>query len=614
MKKINKLLISSALLVNLFNNTSSATPQTFDHNSQAQDSFSAQKLSQKNIALETIAMLVAQKAKPDIFGMDLFEGINPEATKKIKRALNDYNAIEMIKTVQGLSNEDLKTLMLRGAEIKSSFDIEKAKITNSDIDKLKDEAKKTGEKFIEKINSLNDEEFNKFFASFPKEAGDPEKLSKESVTKKLREDIEKLPKNEELLSNKQLLASTLEDISNAYITIGLIDIYKINSSNEITQQNPSTTELDPATNKKPEELSKENIKSVNVKQNPTEIFDPFVEINKRSQNIEKEISFTAQKDIVLDPLINSVESTILINDNRIDEISSFDNGSEILFNSEEIKINNIEQNTPSQEKGSEVKKSQFSYGSVSRKKGAWVEYSLLKSTKGKKGDIVGYSASLNNATIGFDADLLDNLMLGISLSLQNEKMKINNIIDKTASQKIFSIYGEFDFGNGLKLDGQALYGNNSIVIQEKEQAKKESLLNTVSGKLLVKYQIPINQRLIITPKIGASYSAVLTSKQEGLLDKISYVAGLNLKSFMKISDNLIFIPSAHFDFNYSSKKDLKEENTDFSIEVPANSAMNFGGSASFIINQSQELALSYDYITAKDFKAHKGTVKLRVNF
>ena len=280
-----------------------------------------------------------------------------------------------------------------------------------------------------------------------------------------------------------------------------------------------------------------------------------------------------------------------------------------------------------------------SSGDESRQYGAWVKgmYTYAKQSEYKL--VPGYKLNQAGATIGFDIG--ENPIFGIAYSFIDSKANSKNIgMKEKIKSHIGTIYGLYDLGNNIFIDGQARYGKSNI----KKNRANDNVSNDTShgktkadllgGKIELGYDYALENKVHLIPTLGVSYDEVKVKGYketgEGLnrnvgkrtASKTSGIVGLSARSAIE-GPSYTVIPEAHVNAIYALQtKNGKTTLTLFEgmdpITTPSNKtpkmSYKVGGSLKFIHSKMVDLGVGYDLGLSKKFYSHTGYLNARVNF
>ena len=265
-----------------------------------------------------------------------------------------------------------------------------------------------------------------------------------------------------------------------------------------------------------------------------------------------------------------------------------------------------------------------------------------------KDAIFGYDYNTAGVVMGYDrmVDSLPGLTLGLSGAWSNGEVDNKDGFASTDIDTMsLSLYGNYDFGNGLFLDGNFGYG----------LAKNDATINLVGGGsktgdydsktyqfgLNMGYTFQPDETSRIIPSIGVQFTHL---KQDGWQERI--VSDPNntavANRFASSSDNMVEIPIAlrinktfecengatvtpelRLGWVYAAKQPDAEMNVGFvgsgDTAVihgvnPARNRFQVGAGVKAQLNDTVDIFANYDFETRKDFNSHSTSVGLGFSF
>ncbi len=293
-------------------------------------------------------------------------------------------------------------------------------------------------------------------------------------------------------------------------------------------------------------------------------------------------------------------------------------------------------------------------GDAFNKYGAWISpiYSASKQKKNKQMD--GYNSKSVGGTFGADNKISENSMVGFAGTYINTniKHKDDKNQDKSKIRSYYAtIYGYTQLTNRAFMQGSVSYGSNQVRVIDKRtfytavglpdenvNFNSKFKVKTISADVATGFNKLVDNKYIMTPTIGLAlskteklnYSEVSEDtkklpsssiRQKALYNLDAYV-GLGLTALTKEYNNGVFAtPEVHA----SLKRNLIATANRTQVDIDG-LKVNDGTKAKthkFFynvgagINMSQgdvDYGMSYDADFAKKYLAHRGSLKIRVNF
>lgn len=264
-----------------------------------------------------------------------------------------------------------------------------------------------------------------------------------------------------------------------------------------------------------------------------------------------------------------------------------------------------------------------SFGNSNYKKSLWSEVSLSKSEQKSNKLHRSFAGKGTSFTFGFDAQLRDNLNIGLAFSRSSDQKTMKNNESITSNYNILTIYSQFSLTENLSLEGHLGLGLGNSINHDRKDKQKEIYRKNISlqnSKILIKYNFQNLSLLTITPKLGldffnADYKDSKNGKDNNI-NKFSVIAGIGFKKLFNISNDLLLIPEFHIEGNYKISGSTNEA----LIKVPdyekytGKFSTVVGGAVSLAKNNNIEISMSYKYIFKKDYNSHKANAKIKINF
>ncbi|MDF2965703.1 MAG: outer membrane protein OmpB [Rickettsiaceae bacterium] len=273
--------------------------------------------------------------------------------------------------------------------------------------------------------------------------------------------------------------------------------------------------------------------------------------------------------------------------------------------------------------------------------GAWVKGFFGNSTEKAKGNASGYKASLGGATLGFDMNANDATVLGAAVTVASNDAKFKNVKsgDKLdALAMLFNMYGMYDLGNDMFVQGGVNFGNTNV------KATTKRTFGTATGKYdvmsygasaMVGMNYKAVEGMVVTPLAGLNYGRFLRGgySETGAgasnqihnkmnFDKLVGTLGLRLTGQMDAGSDMKLTPEAHAFVNHDFRNEAKKDS--FTIDglgetisvkgtKPAATSYNLGLSLT-AKSGNMEYGVGYDAEMRTKHSSHQGSVKVRINF
>ncbi len=280
------------------------------------------------------------------------------------------------------------------------------------------------------------------------------------------------------------------------------------------------------------------------------------------------------------------------------------------------------------------------------KRGLWMRGMYGTNNHGRVENMTGYRGTNKGATIGFDAEI-DNNILGIAYSnvhsvfkFKNSKNNDKELIDS----HVVSIYGQKELPRNFAL--QALVSASKNFIKDKTtysygdtkiRSNVKHRNHSYNAEALLNYNYLLQNKLVITPNIGLRYGKsrdgvynetginvqeiALTMKENNILSGIvGTKVKVPLKDVLKFNNlGLTFQGSVEHNFKEKTQRINRvvkifdtEFKQNYAIPKQPKTSYNLGtGIIGSIKNTT--ISLDYNYYLNKHYRSHQGSVKLKVN-
>ncbi|WP_425360672.1 autotransporter domain-containing protein [Candidatus Tisiphia endosymbiont of Ceraclea dissimilis] len=290
-----------------------------------------------------------------------------------------------------------------------------------------------------------------------------------------------------------------------------------------------------------------------------------------------------------------------------------------------------------------------SAGSDDTLMGAWAMPYYSQATQKKSGDDAGYGVKSFGGVVGFDTLVNDDLTIGAAVSFVKSDMKYKG--DYAGKTEIGTFMGSIYAAQSLpqnffvqavaSLGSSKIKGTDPRIVSTKthssgqETAKADYGTMSYGGEVLFGYNAKIADSALLTPMAGVrytrfndeSYKETGTTNQNKIvgergINNIEAIIGAKVSTSID-TDGVVVTPELHafvsqkLGGDKSGKVDVRLEGmTDSFItksEKAAKTSFNVGLG---VIAKAgvMEYGAGYDANLAKNYVAHQGTLKVRVNF
>jgi outer membrane autotransporter protein len=284
----------------------------------------------------------------------------------------------------------------------------------------------------------------------------------------------------------------------------------------------------------------------------------------------------------------------------------------------------------------------------STKLGAWAVGFGSRGVQKKHNDQQGYKSRVYGGSIGLDAALSEQAVLGVALTYADVSITHSDLNegDKTKAPTVIgSIYGLYNFGNNWFTKGVISYGDSKITHKDQRPTVFDPLTGVINysvatakfhSKIITTefgggYRYSINNTCTFTPSLVVQYS---NTKDGGYTEtgvsvpqtidkktehRWSSILGGELSSRHNI-DNKVIIPEVHayIDHKFSGKNPKTVSRFSGSAEAlvgkyePSKTTYNVGTGIK-VSGGAVEYGIRYDATIAKKYLGHQGSIKVRVN-
>ncbi|UZW38712.1 autotransporter outer membrane beta-barrel domain-containing protein [Rickettsia conorii] len=280
------------------------------------------------------------------------------------------------------------------------------------------------------------------------------------------------------------------------------------------------------------------------------------------------------------------------------------------------------------------------------KRGLWMRGMYGTNNHGRVENMTGYRGTNKGATIGFDAEI-DNNIVGIAYSNVHSVFKFKNSKNndkELINSHVVSIYGQKELPKNFAL--QALVSASKNFIKDKTtysygdtkiRSNVKHRNNSYNAEALLHYNYLLQSKFVITPNIGLRYGKsrdgvyneigvnvqeiALTMKENNILSGIvGTKVTIPLKDALKFNNlSLTFQGAVEHNFKEKTQRINRVvkifDNTfkhNYLIPKQPKTSYNLGtGIIGSIKNTT--ISLDYNYYLNKHYRSHQGSVKLKVN-
>ncbi|MDN3030127.1 MAG: autotransporter outer membrane beta-barrel domain-containing protein [Candidatus Tisiphia sp.] len=288
-------------------------------------------------------------------------------------------------------------------------------------------------------------------------------------------------------------------------------------------------------------------------------------------------------------------------------------------------------------------------GSDGASMGAWAMPYYSQATQKKSGDDAGYGVKSFGGVVGFDTLVNDDLTIGAAVSFVKSDMKYKG--DYAGKTEIGTFMGSIYAAQSLpqnffvqavaSLGSSKIKGTDPRIVSTKthssgqETAKADYGTMSYGGEVLFGYNAKIADSALLTPMAGVrytrfndeSYKETGTTNQNKIVgergvNNIEAIVGAKVSTSID-TDGVVVTPELHafvsqkLGANSLGKVDVRLEGMNDSFitksEKAAKTSFNVGLG---VIAKAgvMEYGAGYDANLAKNYVAHQGTLKVRVNF
>ncbi|ARD87447.1 autotransporter outer membrane beta-barrel domain-containing protein [Rickettsia amblyommatis] len=280
------------------------------------------------------------------------------------------------------------------------------------------------------------------------------------------------------------------------------------------------------------------------------------------------------------------------------------------------------------------------------KRGLWMRGMYGTNNHGRVDNMTGYRGTNKGATIGFDAEI-DNNIVGIAYSNVHSVFKFKNSKNndkELINSHVVSIYGQKELPKNFAL--QALVSASKNFIKDKTtysygntkiRSNVKHRNHSYNAEALLNYNYLLQSKLVITPNIGLRYGKsrdgvynetsinvqeiALTMKENNIFAGIvGTKVTVPLKDALKFNNlGLTFQGVVEHNFKEKTQRINRVvkifDNTfkhDYLIPKQPKTSYNLGTGVIGSIKNTT-ISLDYSYYLNKHYRSHQGSVKLKVN-
>lgn len=280
------------------------------------------------------------------------------------------------------------------------------------------------------------------------------------------------------------------------------------------------------------------------------------------------------------------------------------------------------------------------------KRGLWMRGMYGTNNHGRVENMTGYRGTNKGATIGFDAEI-DNNIVGIAYSNVHSVFKFKNSKNndkELINSHVVSIYGQKELPKNFAL--QALVSASKNFIKDKTtysygdtkiKSNVKHRNHSYTAEALLHYNYLLQGKLVITPNIGLRYGKsrdgvynetgvnvqeiALTMKENNILSGIvGTKVTVPLKDALKFNNlGLTFQGAVEHNFKEKTQRINRVvkifDNTfkhNYLIPKQSKTSYNLGTGVIGSIKNTT-ISFDYNYYLNKHYRSHQGSVKLKVN-
>ncbi|WP_375332427.1 autotransporter domain-containing protein [Candidatus Tisiphia endosymbiont of Psammoecus bipunctatus] len=276
------------------------------------------------------------------------------------------------------------------------------------------------------------------------------------------------------------------------------------------------------------------------------------------------------------------------------------------------------------------------------KKGGWIQ--VMRSTSKQKGNTLPFKNNQQGFVLGFDAQPLDELIIGIAYANANSYTKFQNIFNDKQNiiLHVAAVYSKYTLSPNMYLSSYLKYGKAFIKnLGKRDTISINSKTNGYVGraKLETHYKVDLD-KFLFKPMVGIIFDRFLIKNfTEYRKDfninvptrkgkRVSFETGIDFSKRILVK-NISIIPKVHFKLDQTILLNNSTDIINFtSIEQhtqtvaitkslrpsPKNVMYTLGGCINMQSVSALELGAGYDYSLKKSFTTHSFYVNGSVKF
>ncbi|WP_341760820.1 autotransporter domain-containing protein [Candidatus Tisiphia endosymbiont of Thecophora atra] len=276
------------------------------------------------------------------------------------------------------------------------------------------------------------------------------------------------------------------------------------------------------------------------------------------------------------------------------------------------------------------------------KKGGWIQ--VMRSTSKQKGNTLPFKNNQQGFVLGFDAQPLDELIIGIAYANANSYTKFQNIFNDKQNiiLHVAAVYSKYTLSPNMYLSSYLKYGKAFIKnLGKRDTISINSKTNGYVGraKLETHYKVDLD-KFLFKPMVGIIFDRFLIKNfTEYRKDfninvptrkgkRVSFETGIDFSKRILVK-NISIIPKVHFKLDQTILLNNSTDIINFtSIEhhtqtvaitkslrpSPKNVMYTLGGCINMQSVSALELGAGYDYSLKKSFTTHSFYVNGSVKF
>ncbi len=276
------------------------------------------------------------------------------------------------------------------------------------------------------------------------------------------------------------------------------------------------------------------------------------------------------------------------------------------------------------------------------KKGGWIQ--VMNSTSKQKGNTLPFKNNQQGFVLGFDAQPLDELIIGIAYANANSYTKFQSIFNDKQNiiLHVAAVYSKYTLSQNMYLSSYLKYGKAFIKnLGKRDTISINSKTNGYVGraKLETHYKVDLD-KFLFKPMVGIIFDRFLIKNfTEYRKDfninvptrkgkRVSFETGIDFSKRILVR-NISIIPKVHFKLDQTVLLNNSTDIINFtSIEhhtqtvaitkslrpSPKNVMYTLGGCINMQSVSALELGAGYDYSLKKSFTTHSFYVNGSVKF